>query len=121
MIKHLPVEIPRYISRFLLVHGCLNLELCIQRSLFDKEHYEKLLYKEEYKHAYTFKEKEIFIETCRIGNAVYSTVRVAMRSFIIRHTDDISTREANGKAFAILQDREKKVLRHRLEMVGFYE
>lgn len=119
MLKALPNDIQRHIATFLLVQGCLNLELSIEKRLFSIQHYKNLLYREDYNHTYKFAKRDVFIETCRLGQAVYSTVRVALRHFVIRHKNNVSTREANRNAFKAMQENESKVLMRRLEMVGF--
>ncbi len=119
MLKALPDDIQRHIGSFLMVQGCLNLELSIEKRLFSMDHYKRLLYKEDYNHTYKFAKRDVFIETCRLGQAVYSTVRVALRHFVIRHKNNVSTREANRNAFEAMQAKESKVLMRRLEMIGF--
>lgn len=124
MLKELPLDIQRYLSKLLVVRDCLSLELCIRDKINRKTHYEDRLYKEEYKHNYKFHDKIIYIETCRVKSVLFSLVKPMKdfdSHFIIRHTEEISTRGANRKAFKVITDKQKKILARRLEMLNFYE
>jgi len=121
MLKDFPDDIKRHINSFLLVMECLNLEVSIQERMHGKVHYMNRLYKEDYRCEYKTQKNKIWIETQRVGKALYSTVyvREKLRQFVILHKEDISTRSANRKAFEVIKHKQSTVLIRRLEMIGY--
>lgn len=116
----IPDDLWRHIGSFLRVKEAVGLENALVKNLHSKEHYLELLYKESYSRLYIFNTRKINIETYRICGVVFSLVKPLPKSdFVIRHTDEISTREANKRAYDALCIKEGKVLRRRLEMVGW--
>lgn len=122
MLTDFPDDIKRHIARFLLVMDCLNFEVTLQERIHKKVHYEDRLYNEEYKCEYTTptRKNKILIVSVRMDKALYSTVYVRddLRQFVVLHKEDISTREANRKAFEAIKHKEETMLMRRLEMIG---
>ena len=71
------------------------------------------------KQEYSYNDKKLYIESYRIHDTLFSLVRPNKSQFIIRHSDDISTRDANKKAFEAICDNENSILKHRLKLLGF--
>jgi len=83
--------------------------------LFDKAYYDKKRYKEPYIRV----QNNLQIETRRIQDTVFSQVKTRKREFLIQHKEELSTQEANDKAYNALKFKYSKVLRRRLEMVCY--
>ena len=111
----LPTDVLRRITDFLLVEECFMMENILGIQLFDKEYYDKKRYREPYMRIGNNME----IETRRIQDTVFSQVKTRKREFLIRHKEDLSTQEANDKAYNALKFKYSKVLRRRLEMVCY--
>lgn len=112
----LPLDILRNVTSFCYVNEALSLEVALAKTIYNTKHYKDLAYGEEYKRGYTYNGKKLHIESYRICNTLFSLVN---SQFIIRHADDISTRDANKKAFEVICDNENSILKRRLKLLGF--
>lgn len=110
----LPTDVLRRITDFLLVKECFIIENILGIRLFDKSYYDKKRYKEPCIRV----QNNIQIETRRIQNTVFSQVKTKRYEYLIQHKEELSTREANDKAYNALKLKYSKVLRRRLEMVS---
>lgn len=120
MLNRIPNEICKYLTEFLTVRDCLNLEISIHTKIYCKRHYQSKLYKEDYVHEYSIADKKLFVQSCSTKMGLFSIVNpYDQRQFLIRHTEDISTREANKKAYKVIEEKRKTILKRRLEMIGF--
>lgn len=95
----LPKDILRMVTDFLRVEECLRLEVACQEVLFDKEHYQNRIYSQSIVKFFLRKNIKIMIETHRIKDTVFSMVRKGKKEFLIRHREEISTKDANNKVF----------------------
>ncbi len=113
----IPIDMLRHITGFLRVADAILLENALAVKLYITSHYKSLLYKQSYSYMYHFNNRYIYIDTYRISDTVFSLVKPLPKSdFVIRHTDEISTKEANKKAYEALCAKESKALRRRFEL-----
>jgi len=101
----LPKDILRVIADFLLVKECLNLQVACQLVLFEKIHYQNRIYSESIVKFFLRKNIRIMIATHRMRNTVFSMVRNGKKEFLIRHTEEISTKNANNKVLKLLKSK----------------
>ena len=117
----LPDDLLRHITSYLRVQESLHMEVATRCKLYDQKHYKKIWYGEDCKKIYTVNNKDISIHTYRIGKAVYSLVSTRPKmQFNILHREDISTREANKKAYESMILNDSLYLCRRLEMIGIF-
>ncbi len=95
----LPKDILRVVTDFLRVKECLHLQVACRQVLFDKQHYQNRIYSQSIVKFFLRKNIQIMIETHRIRDTVFSMVRKGKKEFLIRHTEEISTKDANNKVF----------------------
>jgi hypothetical protein len=98
----LPVDILRYITQFLLVQEAIRFENNIAMKLNSTCHYKMLKYKQPFKRKEFFNGRYIEITTENIHGKVFSNVTLPKKSFVITHREDISTKNANTKAFKLM-------------------
>ena len=117
----LPDDLLRHITSYLRVQESLHMEVAIRCKLYDQKHYKKIWYREDCKKKYTFNHRDISIHSYRIGEAVYSMVSTRPKmQFNILHREEISTREANKKAYESMILNDSLYLCRRLEMIGIF-
>lgn len=115
----IPDDLWRHVIHFLRVEGALSLENALVKKINETEHYKTLLFKQSYFKTYDFNNRKIHIDTYNISGTVFSQVKpLPKREFVIRHKEKISTKQANQKAYKVMCEKENRVLRRRLEMVG---
>tara|TARA_B000000437_G_scaffold210494_1_gene180480 strand:+ start:1931 stop:2287 length:357 start_codon:yes stop_codon:yes gene_type:complete len=115
----IPDDLWRHVVHFLRVEGAVNLEVAISKRLNPTDHYKALLYKQSYFKTYDFNNRKIHIDTYNLSGTLFSQVKpLPKREFVIRHKEKLSTKEANRKAYNVMCQKENRVLRRRLEMVG---
>ena len=98
----LPVDVLRYITRFLLVEEAILFENNIAMKLNSTCHYKMLKYKQPFKQKKFFNGRYIVINTENIHGKVFSEVTLPKKTFVITHREDISTSKANLKAFDLM-------------------
>ena len=98
----LPVDVLRYITRFLLVEEAIRFENNIAMKLNSTCHYKMLKYKQPFKRKKFFNGRDIVINTENIRGKVFSEVTLPKKTFVITHREVISTSKANLKAFDLM-------------------
>ena len=98
----LPVDVLRYITRFLLVEEAILFENNIAMKLNSTCHYKMLKYKQPFKQKKFFNGRYIVINTENISGKVFSEVTLPKKTFVITHREEISTCKANLKAFDLM-------------------
>lgn len=115
----IPDDLWRHVVHFLRVEGAMQLEVALSKRLNQTEHYKALLFKQSYCKTYEYNNRKIHIDTYNLSGTVFSQVKpLPKREFVIRHKEKISTKQANLKAYEVMCQKENRVLRRRLEMVG---
>lgn len=98
----LPVDVLRHITQFLLVEEAIRFENNIAMKLNSTCHYKMLKYKQPFLRKEFFNGRYIVINTENIHGKVFSEVTLPKKTFVITHREDISTKNANTKAFKLM-------------------